>query len=66
MMGVKAVSFEVLLFGFVWFAFSVDHNIIHVDGEPSLCHFGVEDGVHHHLKGGWGVCESEEHYCWFE
>ena|SRR5258708_28197868 len=24
----------------------------------------MEDGVHHHLEGGWGVCKSEEHDCW--
>src|SRR5216684_3342066 len=26
----------------------------------------MEDSIHHHLKGGWGVCESKEHDCWVE
>src|SRR5712675_1706828 len=29
-------------------------------------HFLLKDGVHHHLKGGWGVGQSKEHDRWFE
>jgi len=31
-----------------------------------LCYFGSEDGVHHHLECGWGVCEAKEHNGWFK
>src|SRR5712672_1293985 len=30
-----------------------DQHIIHVDDEPSLMYFVLEDGVHHHLESGW-------------
>ncbi len=56
----------VLLFGFTRFSFCVDGQVVHVNGHPSLCDLPMEDHVHHHLKGGWRVGESEEHNCRFE
>ena len=41
-----------LLFRFVGFSLGVDGDVVHVDQEPSLGHFGAKDGVHHHLEGG--------------
>src|SRR5260221_5549835 len=26
----------------------------------------MEDHVHHHLEGGWGISESEERNCWLK
>ncbi len=65
-MSIKSVSFQMLLFSLIFFALSVDGDIVHIYGEPALSNFRAEDGVHHHLEGGGRVCESEEHYGWFE
>src|SRR5712671_3674913 len=43
-----------------------NQHIVHVDDEPSFVNFVLEDGVHHHLKGGWGICQPEEHDRWFK
>jgi len=43
-----------------------DEHIIHINDEPSFAEFFFEDGVHHHLKGGWGVGQAKEHHHWFE
>ncbi len=66
MVSVESVTFQVLLFRFVLFTFGVDHDIVHVYRKPPLSDLGTEDSVHHHLEGGGRVCESEEHYRWFE
>ncbi|SRR5258708_7822493 len=66
MVNVGLVPASMLLFSFAWFSFCVDGQVVHIDGHPSLCDLPMEDHVHHHLEGGWGVGESEEHNCWLE
>jgi len=44
----------------------MDCYVVHIDHKGFPCDLFVEDGVHHSLKGGWWVGESEEHYCWFK
>ncbi len=51
-MSVESVPFQVLLFRFVFFAFGVNCDVIHIHREPSLSDLGPEDSVHHHLEGG--------------
>ena len=41
-------------------------HVIHINQYPSFSHFLLKDSIHHGLKGGGGICESEEHYCGFE
>jgi hypothetical protein len=60
------MSFRVLNICFEILGLGVDGHIVHVNREPSLCDFDRENRVHHCLEGGWRVCESEEHYGWFE
>ena len=55
MVNVGSVSALVLFFGFAWFSFCMDGQVVHVNGHPSLCDFPTEDHVHHHLEGGRGV-----------
>ena len=49
-----------------WVVIHGDQHVIHVDDEPSFMHFFLEDGVHHHLEGGWQIGQSEEHHSGFE
>jgi hypothetical protein len=42
-----------------------DQNIVKVDEDLSMRDFNRENVVHHRLKGGGGVGQSEEHNCWF-
>src|SRR5712675_2212788 len=49
-----------------WIIVCGDQHIVHVDNEPSFVDLVLEDGVHHHLEGGWGIRQAEEHDCWFE
>jgi len=65
-MGEGFMSFLVLFFGFSFIWFGMDGYVIHVNGEPSLCHLHSEDMVHHHLKGGRRVCQTKEHDQWFK
>jgi hypothetical protein len=44
----------------------VNEDIVHINRQPTFQQFGREDGVHHHLEGGGGVCQSEEHNSRFE
>src|SRR5258708_72445 len=41
-------------------------HVVHVDYEPSFPEFFFEEGIHHHLEGGWRVSEAEEHHSRFE
>src|SRR5260370_28159135 len=66
MVDMGLVSVLVLFFGFARFSFCMDGQVVHINGHPSLCDLSMEDHVHHHLKGGWRVGESEEHNCRFE
>ena len=50
-MGVVGVVGFVLGIGFSFVGFGVDCDVVHVDGQPTLCDFFSEDGVHHHLEG---------------
>jgi hypothetical protein len=43
-----------------------DEDIIHVNDYISRDNFFSEDRIHHRLERGWGIGESEEHYCWFK
>src|SRR5258708_964482 len=65
-MDVFFMSPLVLFFCFPGASFRVDCQVIHIDREPSLGYLFTKYGVHHHLKGCWGVSEPEEHDCWFE
>src|SRR5258708_24950516 len=65
-MDILFVSSSVCLFGFPGASFCMDSQVIHIDGEPSLGYLFSEYGVHHHLKGCWGVSEPKEHHCQFE
>ena len=47
-------------------SFGVDQDVIHVYLDYSFVDQFPEKVVHHSLKGGRGVAESEEHDCWFE
>ena len=47
----------------VW---SVDKNVVHVDRDISFVDEVAENEIHHGLKSGQGVCESEKHNHWFE
>src|SRR6266850_7895867 len=49
-MGEGFVSFLVLFFGLSFFWFGMDGYVVHINGEPSLCHLHLKDVVHHHLK----------------
>ncbi len=45
-----------------------DEDVVHVDEQlvgVAHLHFS-EHVVHGSLEGGWGVCQSEEHYPWFK
>src|SRR5258708_16019215 len=53
-------------FGFSRASLCVDSQVVHVNREPSLGYLFTEYGVHHHLKGCWGVSESEKHNRRFE
>src|SRR5260370_38784672 len=66
MVDMGLVSVLVLFFGFARFSFCMDGQVVHINGHPSLCDLSMEDHVHHHLKGGWRVGESEEHNWRFE
>jgi hypothetical protein len=44
----------------------VDRYVVHVDHEGSTRNLFVEYRIHHGLKGGGRVGESEEHYRWLE
>jgi hypothetical protein len=55
------MSLYVLIFGFSRSFLGVDDTVIHKDGEPSFLDFLPEYSVHHHLKHGWRVGESEKH-----
>ena len=46
--------------------FGSNNHIVHIDVEPSLCNFLLEDVIHHCLKGSWGVGQAKEHDCWFK
>jgi hypothetical protein len=63
---VGSVPLDVLCLRFLHATLSVDGHIVHMDCEPFLSDFFGEYGIHHCLKSGWGVGESEEHDCWFE
>jgi len=43
-----------------------DKDVVHVDDDPSFTGFKYEEVIHHRLKGGRRVAESEEHYSGFE
>jgi hypothetical protein len=60
------MSFTVLRIGLVVARFGMDGDVVHIYREPSLGHLSPEYRVHHHLKGGWRVGETEEHDCGFE
>jgi len=66
MMDILSVVLDVLLFGFMVFSFCMYCDIVHVDRQPTLCYFRVEDSVHHHLEGGGRVGKAKEHYGGFE
>src|SRR5882757_2797090 len=45
----------------VWVVWSVDQDVVHVNGEPVLSQLLLEDRIHHCLEGGRKVGETEEH-----
>ena len=49
-----------------WVVVGCNEHVIHIDDEPSFSKFFFKDGIHHHLKHGWGVSHSEEHNGRFE
>jgi hypothetical protein len=55
-----------LILCFFFSLLGVDCDVVHVYQEPTLCHLFLEYCVHHHLKGGWRVCEAKEHYHWLK
>ena len=65
-MDILFVLVPVFFFRFPRASFCVNGQIIHVDGEPPLGYLFAEYGIHHHLKGRWGVGKSKEHNCRFE
>src|SRR5258707_14775732 len=60
------MSAPVLLFSFLGFSLRVNGEVVHVNRHPSLSDFSTEDHIHHHLKGGGGVGQPEEHDRRFE
>jgi len=65
-MDILFVSAPVFFFRFPRVSFCVNSQIIHVDGKPPLGYLFAEYGIHHHLKGRWGVGKSKEHNHRFE
>src|SRR5712671_6305926 len=45
---------------------SHDQHVIHINDELSFSEFFFKYCVHHHLEGGWGVSQAEEHDSWFK
>jgi hypothetical protein len=45
--------------------FHVDEDIIEVDADNTFHNQILENVVHHHLEGRWGVGESKKHHQWF-
>ena len=39
----------------------MDHEVIHIDDQPSFRDVVAKDVVHKRLEGGWGVALSKEH-----
>jgi len=50
----------------VVYFFGEDKDVVHVDDDPSFAGFKYEEIIHHRLKGGRRVAESEKHYSGFE
>src|SRR6266403_1107929 len=65
-MDVLSVTRDMLFLCFLFFSFRMNSDIVHVYRQPTLRYLGSEDGIHHHLEGGRGVCEAKEHDCRFE
>ena len=55
------MSGYVFIFGLFWSPRGVDGHIVHVDCHASIGNEVPKDGVHHGLKRGWRIGESEEH-----
>jgi len=45
---------------------SRNQHVIHINDEPSFSEFLFKYRIHHHLEGGWGVSQAEEHDGWFK
>jgi len=44
-----------------WVVGGHDQHVVHVHCQPAFSDFILKYGIHHHLEGGGGVGEAEEH-----
>ena len=44
----------------------MDQNVVKVDDDISFFDLGLENVIHHTLKSGWWIAETEKHNQWFE
>ena len=44
-----------------WVVVGGYQHVIHIYDEPPFSEFLFEQGIHHYLKGCWGVSKTKEH-----